>query len=215
MYGRKIDNLIRMKEAGINVPEFTVMPFEEITGDDIKVRYPSDGMIFSVRSSCNVEDGKDMSFAGQFDTFLDVKREDVPSKIREALRSVDKETVKAYCRSRSIPPENIRMNIIVQDMIEADISGVLFTANPQGILNESVITAGRGSGEGVVSSRTDTTSYYYNLPDRIYYFEGDEDLLTEDLINGLLSEAEKIKGLFGEYLDIEFSIKDGIIYIPA
>ena len=213
MYGRKIDNLIRMKEAGINVPEFTVMPFEEITGDDIKVRYPSDGMLFSVRSSCNVEDGKDMSFAGQFDTFLDVKREDVPSKIREALRSVDKETVKAYCRSRSIPPENIRMNIIVQDMIEADISGVLFTANPQGILNESVITAGRGSGEGVVSSRTDTTSYYYNLTDRIYYFEGDEDLLTEDLINGLLSEAEKIKGLFGEYLDIEFSIKDGIIYI--
>ena len=54
------------------------------------------------------------------------------------------------------------MNVIVQEMVDADISGVLFTSNPQGILNESVISVAYGLGENVVSDKGDVTNYYYN-----------------------------------------------------
>ena len=68
MYGNKIDNLIKLKESGINVPAFTVVPYDKARLDEPEFEYPSDGERFAVRSSSNVEDGDQMSFAGQFDT---------------------------------------------------------------------------------------------------------------------------------------------------
>ena len=213
MYGSKIDNLIKLRDNGFNVPAFTVVPYEDAVKEDLQFELPSDGKLFSVRSSANVEDGEFQSFAGQFDTFLNVSRDDVASKIKTIVNSLNSDSVKAYAESKKIDIADIRMNIIVQDMIASEVSGVLFTANPQGILNESVITVGRGLGEGIVSSKVDTTSYYYNLTDKICYFEGREDLLSQDKIEELIGISDKMKPLFGEYLDIEFAIKDGEVYI--
>ena len=206
-------NLIKLRDNGFNVPAFTVVPYEDAVRDDLNVVLPSPGNKFSVRSSANVEDGEFQSFAGQFDTFLNVSRDDVTAKIRTIVNSLNSDSVKAYAESKKIDIADIRMNIIVQDMIDSDVSGVLFTANPQGILNESVITVGRGLGEGIVSSRVDTTSYYYNLTDKICYFEGKEDLLDQEKIEELIGISDKMKAIFGEYLDIEFAVKDGTVYI--
>ena len=209
MYGSKIDNLIKLKKNGFNVPDFTVVPYEEALKDDIKVELPSEGKLFSVRSSADVEDGSELSFAGQFETFLNVPRDEVPSKIKSIVASVNSGSVKTY----SDELNEVKMNVIVQDMVDSDISGVLFTANPQGILNESVITVGRGLGEGVVSERVDTTSYYYNLTDKVCYYEGKEDLLSQALTDELIELSDRMKPLFGEYLDIEFAVKEGTVYI--
>ena len=187
--------------------------YEDAVRDDLKFELPSSGNEFSVRSSANVEDGEFQSFAGQFDTFLNVSRDDVASKIKTIVSSLNSDTVKAYAESKKIDISDIRMNIIVQDMIDSEVSGVLFTANPQGILNESVITVGRGLGEGIVSSKVDTTSYYYNLTDKICYFEGKEDLLDQEKIEELIGISDKMKAIFGEYLDVEFAIKGGVVYI--
>ena len=213
MYGSKIDNLITLRDNGFNVPAFTVVPYEDAVKDDLQFDMPSSGNLFSVRSSANVEDGEFQSFAGQFETCLNVSRENVKDKIKEIISSLNSDGVKAYCEKSGTDFSDIKMNIIVQDMIDSDIAGVLFTANPQGILNESVITVGRGLGEGIVSSKVDTTSYYYNLTDRICYFEGKEDLLDQDKIEELIGISNKMKAIFGEYLDIEFAVKNGVIYI--
>ena len=213
MYGSKIDNLIKLRDNGFNVPAFTVVPYEDAVKEDLQFDMPSSGKLFSVRSSANVEDGEFQSFAGQFDTFLNVSRENVKDKIKEIISSLNSDGVKAYCEKSGTAISDIKMNIIVQDMIDSDIAGVLFTANPQGILNESVITVGRGLGEGIVSSKVDTTSYYYNLTDRICYFEGKEDLLDQDKIEELIGISNNMKAIFGEYLDIEFAVKNGVIYI--
>ena len=213
MYGSKIDNLIKLRDNGFNVPAFTVVPYEDAVKEDLQFDMPSSGKLFSVRSSANVEDGEFQSFAGQFDTFLNVPGENVKDKIKEIISSLNSDGVKAYCEKSGTDISDIKMNIIVQDMIDSDIAGVLFTANPQGILNESVITVGRGLGEGIVSSKVDTTSYYYNLTDRICYFEGKEDLLDQDKIEELIGISNKMKAIFGEYLDIEFAVKSGVIYI--
>lgn len=213
MYGKKIDNLLTMREHGINVPAFAVLPYDLLRKGELTFDFPSECEYYSVRSSANLEDGTDTSFAGQFDTFLNVPRSEVNDRIKDAMNSVNSETVKAYAAENNIDLSGLKMNVIVQEMIDSDISGVLFTANPQGILNESVITVGKGLGEGVVSSKIDTTSYYYNLTDKIYYYEGEEELLDSKKVEELIDISGKIKELFGEYLDIEFAIKDDVIYI--
>ncbi|SCW26949.1 pyruvate, water dikinase [Ruminococcaceae bacterium YRB3002] len=207
MYGSKADNLIRLRDNGINVPEFIVIPYDE--EHDLSSLIP-DGR-YAVRSCCSAEDAVDASFAGQFDTYLNVAAPDVPARVAAIRGSFAK--VEEYSRQKGIDISAAKMNVIVQKMVDAELSGVMFTANPQGLLNESVITVGRGLGEGVVSDKVDTTSYYYNLTDKIYYYDGREDLLSNSLVECLISTSVQIKELLGEYLDIEFAIADGKIYI--
>lgn len=204
MYGGKADNLILMRNAGIPVPEFVVVTdgkAPEITWE-----------MSSVRSSADVEDGASDSFAGQFDTFLGVAKKDLQEKIDLCMKSASNEGAAEYIKQRDIG-RDVKMSVIVQRMIDADVSGVMFTSNPQGIMNECVITVGKGTGDNVVSDRTDTTSYYFNTNDGLYYYEGEKDRLTSSQIHELIRISEKIKELIGDYLDIEFSVKDGKIYI--
>ena len=110
-------------------------------------------------------------------------------------------------------PEDLKMDVIIQEMVQSDYSGVLFTANPQGLLNESVIVVGKGLGNNVVEDKVDTTTYYYNQTDETYYSEWKKDLLESSKIEELISLSKKIQSILGEYLDIEFSIENGKIFI--
>lgn len=205
MYGGKADNLILLRDNGIPVPEFVVV--SDGKAPDIPWE------ISSVRSSADVEDGKADSFAGQFDTYLFVSKNELQEKIDLCMSSASNPGATEYIRQRGIGGNDVKMNVIVQRMIDADCSGVMFTSNPQGLMNETVITAGRGTGDNVVSDRIDTTSYYYNTNDDNYYYEGREDLLSSSQIGDLIGIASKIKDVLGDYLDVEFAVKDGKIYV--
>lgn len=172
-----------------------------------------DGELFSVRSSSSVEDSSDNSFAGQFDTFLNVERKDICGKIVECVCSLYNENVLIYMEQKGLDLSLLRMNVIVQKMVNSEVSGILFTANPQGILNESVIVAGRGLGENVVSDKIDTTSYYYSLTDNIYYYDGRENLLTDEQVHKLIGISKIICDNICPYADIEFAVENGGIYI--
>ena len=171
------------------------------------------GELFSVRSSSCVEDSADSSFAGQFDTFLNVKREDIAARIVDCVCSLYNENVLTYMEQKNLDTNHLKMNVIVQRMVNSDVSGIVFTANPQGILNETVIVAGRGLGENVVSDRIDTTSYYYSLTDDIYYYDGKENLLDDEMVHKLIDTSKVICGYFDKYMDIEFAIENNELYI--
>lgn len=172
-----------------------------------------DGELFSVRSSSSVEDSDDNSFAGQFDTFLNVERKDICEKIVECVCSLYNENVMTYMEKKGLDLSLLKMNVIVQKMVNSEVSGILFTANPQGILNESVIVAGRGLGENVVSDRIDTTSYYYSLTDNIFYYDGKENLLTDEQVHRLIEISKVVCGRICSYADIEFAVENGEIYV--
>ena len=208
MLGKKIENLTILSEKDFPVPEFIVVKPED---EPEKITVPWE--LCSVRSSGNIEDGAGNSFAGQFDTYLNVPAADVAEKIRLCRESVKKETVQAYLCQNNMSEQDLEMNVIVQRMISADFSGVCFTANPQGLLNETVIVAGRGTGDNVVEDKTDTTTYFYNITDGNYYYEGTEDYLRDNLVQEIVRTAAKMKLLLGEYLDIEFAVADGKLYI--
>lgn len=212
--GKKAERLFIMKENGINVPSLFCV--NEIPDEEKLLSVLSDGKEFSVRSSAFCEDSSSLSFAGQFDSFLFVKKEDVFKKINECFLSVKKENVISYCRENKINPDDIKMSVIVEEMVDAEKSGVIFSANPQGILNETVIVLGNGTGDNVVEEKTDVTTCYFNRTDRKYYTEKTGEnppIFTDELIEELICITEKTEKIFGGFCDIEFAVKNDEIFI--
>lgn len=171
--------------------------------------------LFSVRSSSMVEDNAAHSFAGQFDTYLNVEKSDVLKSISYCFASLYSESSLQYAALGEINFNEYNMGVIVQEMINPDTSGVVFTSNPQGIINEAVIVSGKGDGSNVVSDKVPVTTYYYNKTDCNYYYEtnGQSPILSNHLIDELMNISLKIQGGFGDYIDIEYAVKDNEIYI--
>lgn len=110
----------------------------------------------SVRSSATAEDLPEASFAGQQETFLNViGSEAVLSAIQRCFASLWTDRATQYRASLGIDPRSVRLAVVVQRMVEAEVAGVLFTANPlTGKRREIVIDANPGLGEAVVSGAT-------------------------------------------------------------
>lgn len=220
--GTKAKNLFLLAEAGFSVPPFFCVD-ETFSEEEVLAyltRHFPDTALFSVRSCASLEDSADFSFAGQFKTFLRVPKDDICARIREVLSDAAHPETISYCRIHDLDPGALRMHVIVQEMVVSDLSGILFTANPQGLLNESVIVCGAGTGDLVVEDKTDTTTYYYNLTDRIFYYEqtGSSPLLSNAQVGELIRLSRKIRELMNitpkavEY-DIEFAIKNDTLYV--
>lgn len=215
--GVKAKNLFLMMKKGHNVPPFFCVN-ADYSENEITAYLDenfADTELFSVRSSSSAEDGKDFSFAGQFKTYLNIKKEEVFSYISKVADISENKSVAEYCKLNNTKISSIRMSVIVQKMITADYSGVIFTANPQGLLNETVIVIGKGTGENVVEDKTETTAYYYNTSDNIYYYEknGGSPIITDEKIKEIIEISIGIKALFKCECDIEFAIKNSQIFI--
>jgi pyruvate,water dikinase len=107
----------------------------------------------AVRSSAVDEDGHGASFAGQYDTYLNiVGAEAVAGAVLRCWASSRNERVLAYRREQGLPVDGVRLAVLVQQLVPADASAVAFSANPiTGDQGEAVINACWGLGESVVS----------------------------------------------------------------
>lgn len=163
---------------------------------------------FAIRSSANIEDSNSKSYAGQFKSFLNVRKEEVFVYVKKCWEY-------AKQKKELFNNNNFKMAIIIQEMVKSEVSGIAFTANPEGILNEAVITVGRGLGPNVVEDRVETTTYYYNLNDDIYYFEKQENAvkLSKNFIKALIDNLKKIKKIYNKNMDVEWAISNNELYI--
>ena len=107
----------------------------------------------AVRSSATAEDLPFASFAGQQDTFLNVVGADaVLAAVRQCWASLWTDRAVSYRATHGISPSAVSLAVVVQQMVDAAVAGVLFTANPvTGRRHEAVIDASPGLGEAVVS----------------------------------------------------------------
>ncbi|MBU0993134.1 MAG: hypothetical protein KJ737_11630 [Proteobacteria bacterium] len=117
---------------------------------------------FAVRSSAVGEDAGDHSFAGILDTYLYIPAEDVLEHVKACWASAFNPRILTYLRLKEENPLSTRVAVVVQKMVDSRVAGVMFTANPTGSLNEAVIVAGYGLGEGIVSDRVETDTYIVN-----------------------------------------------------
>jgi phosphoenolpyruvate synthase/pyruvate phosphate dikinase len=127
---------------------------EEVTGAYQALGRPP----VAVRSSATAEDLAEASFAGQQDTYLNVRGEDgLLSAVQHCWASLWTARAIAYRARQGIDPATVSLAVVVQEMVEADSAGVLFTVNPtSGRRQEAVIAAAWGLGESVVSGMVNT-----------------------------------------------------------
>ncbi|MEE8399788.1 MAG: PEP/pyruvate-binding domain-containing protein, partial [Desulfobacterales bacterium] len=120
-----------------------------------------DNPAVAVRSSANAEDLPDMSFAGQQDTYLNVKGEDaLIAAVRDCWASLWTSRAISYRHEMGVEQDAVAMAVVVQLMVPSDISGILFTANPAtGERSEMIVNASYGLGEAIVSGEVTPDTY--------------------------------------------------------
>ena len=113
----------------------------------------SDSFSVAIRSSALEEDSNDASFAGQYDTYLNVKEEMLVAKaVVDCWISADSHSSMSYRRGRGLSLINSGIAVIIQEMLSCDVSAVVFSANPiTGNKNEVVINSNWGLCESIVS----------------------------------------------------------------
>ena len=160
--GGKGANLGELTRAGLPVPPgfvlttaayravvdgrgFPSRPIPEDMAREITDAWAELGEVpVAVRSSATAEDLEEASFAGQQDTFLNVRGAPaLLAAVRECWASLWTERAVAYRASHGIDPAEVALAVVVQRMVEAEAAGVMFTANPtNGRRDELVLSAG-------------------------------------------------------------------------
>jgi len=107
----------------------------------------------AVRSSATAEDLPDLSFAGQHETYLNVRGEaEVVAALKRCWASLWTARAISYRARQGIGPQEVSLAVVVQELVPADAAGILFTANPvTGARDELMINAAWGLGEAIVS----------------------------------------------------------------
>ena len=147
--GGKARTLVELQRAGFPVPDFLCSPSHLAHAVDCL------GLPLAVRSSASVEDGREVSFAGQFETYLNLGTlEQVEHAVRKCKESVKAPSVAEYCRRSGINLSSLHMEVIVQRMVQPELAGVAFTVNPVTGAEEVVIEACEGLADNLLAGRT-------------------------------------------------------------
>ncbi|MHA3964403.1 MAG: PEP/pyruvate-binding domain-containing protein [Candidatus Thorarchaeota archaeon SMTZ1-45] len=192
----------------------------------------------AIRSSATAEDMPEASFAGQYETSLNIEgKESLLKHIKHCFASIWTDRAIAYREENNIDHNQVQVAVIVQSMVQARSAGVLFTRNP--LLNsesEMMIESNFGLGESVVSGQIvpDRFVVSYGLNDEIYIVSseiGTKDIMIEKGRHGVQSVsispekkqqsslfdseivelskiAKSIEKLFKAPQDIEWAIDD-------
>lgn len=196
----------------------------------------------AVRSSANAEDLPGLSFAGQQETFLNVRGASaVVDAVKKCWASLWTAQAISYRHQNGIDQNSVVMAVVVQIMVPSEVSGILFTANPAtGERAELIVNASFGLGEAVVSGQVTPDTYIIDKhtlkvketvigpKEQKIIYDGDAGTkladvgaderelssLSEAMLAELASTAMKIESLFeGQHQDIEWAFSDGQLHL--
>lgn len=160
--GGKARGLYKMHKAGLKTPRgFVITNAIESDNFDNAVNYYLKSGIknVAVRSSASNEDGIDFSSAGQYSTYLNIKNSnDFKTAIINCIKSLNSDTAESYSNFFS-NSKSSAMNIVIQEMVEAEFAGVCFSSDPTGDKNHVLVEAVSGLGEALVSGQAQSSSF--------------------------------------------------------
>ncbi|GAB2863914.1 PEP/pyruvate-binding domain-containing protein [Lentzea nigeriaca] len=188
--GGKGASLVRLTRARLPVPAgfcLTTRAYRERSMEGVLEAFRELGGPVAVRSSATAEDLPSLSFAGQHDTVLNVSEDGLFDAILQCWDSLRSARAVAYRENNGV--ESAEMAVVVQRMVPAEVSGVLFTADPLTGRPEPVINAVRGLGEALVSGEADSS-----------------DLLSDVRKRELIEFGERIENLFKMPMDVEWAL---------
>lgn len=217
-FGGKAEALNVLIESGFPVPSGYAIASEAFENGALKkeaeqeltalVKKLPASYTYAVRSSADGEDGKADSFAGAYETVLDVPVNKIPEAVVTVASSVRNDRVGIYAGERNTGSGKIA--VIIQRYIPAEFAGVLFTAD--------AVTAGtefitgnyvKGAGEGLVSGEGFDGSFRINAVR--YSFDGPDEI--RPYAEKMCKYAKKAVKIFGCQLDMEWAVCKGKLYI--
>ncbi|MFI7125184.1 PEP/pyruvate-binding domain-containing protein [Nonomuraea sp. NPDC050153] len=193
-------------------------------GDDVPV---------AVRSSATAEDLPDMSFAGQQDTYLNIRGDALLDAVRRCWASLWNPRAVAYRDQNGVPHDDVALAVVVQELVDADAAGIMFTANPvSGARDETVVNASWGLGEAVVGGQvtpdtivvsggavtqeqvSDKTVMTVRTPDGTQERPVPDELRRAAVLDAaqaveLAAIGARIQTLYGTPMDVEWARRDG------
>lgn len=212
--GSKCEGLKLLMRMGFPVPRTWVVPvsvFSSYLTDPLTVRselraaiartLPPDGC-FAVRSSADVEDGAERSYAGQFRTHLDVVgASDIVESVVSVWESARTANSSAYSTRVGVS-RHVQMGVLIQEMVMADVSGVAFSHNPLTGAKAPVVEAVEGSGVALVQEGVSPVRWEGGRLSR------DDSRVPADLLEKVATETSRIAAKMGAAVDLEW-VYDG------
>jgi pyruvate,water dikinase len=170
---------------------------------------------FAVRSSATVEDAAGMSFAGQFESILNVRGEAaLLAAIKTCWLSLFSERALVYLARQRVPAEKVRMAVLVQEMVAAGHAGVVFTADPvTGATDRFVVEYVSGLGEGLVQGTIQPGRAVIEKRTGRVVVSPEKELLSSATLENLCELARQTEHLFGSPQDIEWAQRDGAVFL--
>ena len=213
--GSKAANVHSLMRSGFRVPQGYVISWDaheayRHADESIlpKLHAELDNFIhpktrYAVRSSANVEDTSENSFAGQFRTLLDVQGiENVLESCKVIWDSVSTSNADAYLISHPIDWQEVKMGVLVQEMVEPVLSGVVFSKNPINALDEIIIEAVNGYGTALVQDGVTPLRWVNKWGCWITKPEEGDDF--DGVIEQVLQGTNKIVQILNTEVDLEW-----------
>ncbi|GEM45837.1 PEP/pyruvate-binding domain-containing protein [Deinococcus cellulosilyticus] len=170
------------------------------------------GQLWAVRSSALDEDGAQASFAGQFDSFLNVPTDQVPEHVLKVWHSGFAARSEAYRREQGMTGGKRVPAVLIQRMVQAETAGVCFSADPvTSDRTRCVISAIQGLGDRLVSGEEDGQTY--TLLDSGEIEKPGNPILTDAQVQQIAALARKSEAFFGMPQDIEWAIEKGQVFL--
>jgi phosphohistidine swiveling domain-containing protein len=158
-----VDGVVSFAGASRKIQALFSAPIPDSVREAILAAFTDldDSQGVAVRSSATAEDLPEFSFAGQQDTFLNVRGEDdLLAAVSDCWASLWTERAIGYRHDAGIAQDVVAMAVVVQQMVSSDVSGILFTANPtSGARDEMIINSSFGLGEAVVGGEITPDTY--------------------------------------------------------
>ncbi len=206
--GNKAATLAMLRRAGFRVPPGVVVTADAALDTLAKVPDLLGAGPWAVRSSSSVEDGQERSFAGQFETILNVDSGGLSAAVIRCRRSGLADRVKAYAGERG--PGSIA--VLIQRMVPAAAAGVAFSIDPVTGRGCSVIEAVAGLGERLVSGAA-TPERWTVDPDGTIEAPSPATVLETEQARAIADLARKVEAHFGRPQDIEWAIAGGELWL--
>jgi phosphoenolpyruvate synthase/pyruvate phosphate dikinase len=183
LVGGKAANLSRLARMYHRVPDGFCLPVtvmdqahpldlrDEIARaiSDLMACHGLPELVVAVRSSAADEDGASASFAGQHETYLNiVGAEAILQAVTRCWESARSERALDYRRQQGLSVENVRLAVLVQQLVRSDVAAVVFSANPvSGNRDEVVINASWGLGESIVGGTVTPDTFVVRKSDLV------------------------------------------------
>lgn len=170
---------------------------------------------YAVRSSGSKEDLQEFSFAGQYETYLNVQGiAEIEKAVIACYQSMFSEVLLQYLLGNTIEIQDLTMAVVIQKMVQSQYSGICFTINPvTGNDKEMSIEVAEGLGENIVSGKVAPEQYFYNWYEKKGNFAKENSFLSMDQLVSYGEAFLRIQLFFGYPCDIEFAIFEDSLYI--